>query len=112
MVQADLGEVTGAQASIYGRREPPWIMACLLSLWPNGVTPGCGCPKVSIKALVRSALTELVAELGTVGGPRLQRVDDYFFQLLGPTPGEHPSRQNLQLVKSRRCRGGLVRPAA
>jgi hypothetical protein len=88
MVQADLGEVTGAQASIYARAKVALdnglpLLEGLTALRPDADAENMA----SIKALVRSALTELVAELGTVGGPRLQRVDDYFFQLLGLTPG-------------------------
>jgi len=88
MVQADLDEVTGAQASIYARAKVALdnglpLLDGLTALRPDADAENMA----SIKALVRSALTELVAELGTVGGPRLQRVDDYFFQLLGLTPG-------------------------
>jgi len=88
MVQADLGEVTGAQASIYARAKVALdnglpLLDGLTALRPDADEENMA----SIKALVRSALTELVAELGTVGGARLQRVDDYFFQLLGLMPG-------------------------
>ena len=91
MVQADLGEVTGAQASIYARAKVALdnglpLLDGLTALRPDADEENMA----SIKALVRSALTELVAELGTVGGPRLQRVDDYFTQLLGLTPGASP----------------------
>ena len=40
---------------------------------------------ISMRALVRSALSELVGELGNVGGPRVQRVNEYFTRLLGVT---------------------------
>lgn len=90
MVQADLGEVTGAQASIYTRAKVAIEHALPLLDKLEPLRPDADDENTaSIRALVRSALTELVAELGIVGGPRLQRVDDYFFQLLGPNPKAH-----------------------
>lgn len=84
MVQADMGEVTGAQASIYKRAQ---ISAEQVFLLLNGLTPLR--PDVdkeqaeSMRAIVRSAWNELVNELAVVSGPRIQRVDLYFEQLLG-----------------------------
>jgi hypothetical protein len=84
MVKADLGEVTGAQASIYERARVAVehavpLLDGLKTLRSDADDESCE----SIRAMVRSALTELVAELGTVGGPRIQRVNDYFARLLG-----------------------------
>lgn len=83
MAQADMGEVTGAQASIYKRAK---ISAEQVFLLLNGLTPLR--PDVdkeqaeSMRAVVRSAWNELVNELAVVSGPRIQRVDLYFKQLL------------------------------
>lgn len=83
MAQADMGEVTGAQASIYKRAK---ISAEQVFLLLDGLTPlRSDVDKEqaeSIRAIVRSAWTELVNELAVVSGPRIQRVDLYFRQLL------------------------------
>jgi hypothetical protein len=84
MVQADLGEVTGAQASIYTRAKAAADQVLPLL---DGLTPLRADANEdqtdSMRAIVRSAWTELVNELGVVSGPRIQRVDGYFNQLLG-----------------------------
>jgi hypothetical protein len=86
--QADMGEVTGAQASIYARAKVALDHALPLLDGLKPLRPDSDSENTaSTQALVRSALTELVGELGTVGGPRIQRVDDYFVQLLALTPG-------------------------
>ena len=84
MVQADLGEVTGAQASIYERARVAVEHALPLLDTLKPLRPDADEQSTeSMRAMVRSALTELVAELGNVGGPRIQRVNDYFTRLLG-----------------------------
>jgi hypothetical protein len=86
MVQAELGEVTGAQASIYERARVAiqHALPLLESLKP--LRPDADDESTeSVRALVRSALNELVAELGNPGGPRIQRVNEYFTRLLGVT---------------------------
>lgn len=85
-VQADLGEVTGAQASIYKRARVALdhslpLLEMLKPLRPDADDEST----ISMRALVRSALSELVGELGNVGGPRVQRVNEYFTRLLGVT---------------------------
>jgi len=84
MVQADLGEVTGAQASIYKRAK---AAADQVSPILNGLKPlradASEDQTESIRTIVGSAWTELVNEMGVVSGPRVQRVDEYFRQLLG-----------------------------
>lgn len=84
MVQADLGEVTGAQASIYERARVSveHALPLLDTLKPLRADCDAGSAE-SIRMMVRSSLTELVSELGQVSGPRVQRVDDYFIRLLG-----------------------------
>jgi hypothetical protein len=83
MVKADLGEVTGAQASIYERARVAVehalpLLDALKPLRPDADDESTA----SIRAMVRSSLTELVTELASVGGPRIQRVNDYFTRLL------------------------------
>jgi hypothetical protein len=83
-IQADLGTVTGAQASLYTRAK-----AALDQVLPlvDGLEPlrvDFDPENVNaIRAIVRSHLTELVHELGVEGGPRVQRVDQLFVFLLG-----------------------------
>jgi hypothetical protein len=85
-IQADLGAVTGAQASLYARAKSAvdqvlplleGLEALRVDFDPENVT--------AIRAIVRSQLTELVKELGVEGGPRVQRVDQLFQFLLGDT---------------------------
>jgi len=85
MVQADLGEVTGAQASIYTRAKAAMDQALPLL---DGLTPlrvdadpeDCE----AIRALVRTELRDqLVPELGKPGGPVVQLVQQVFTLLLG-----------------------------
>jgi hypothetical protein len=84
VVQADLGEVTGAQASIYERARVAVehalpLLDALRPLRPDADEQSTA----SVRSIVRSSLTELVTELASVGGPRIQRVDGYFARLLG-----------------------------
>jgi hypothetical protein len=85
-IQADLGAVTGAQASLYARAKAAvdqvlplldGLTALRVDFDPENVS--------AIRAIVRSQLTELVKELGVEGGPRVQRVDQLFQFLLGDT---------------------------
>jgi hypothetical protein len=86
-VQADLGAITGAQASLYARARNmlDQVVPLLDGLHPLRAESD---PEdtVSIRSLVRTELTELVQELGILGGPRVARVDDLFRLLLGPAP--------------------------
>jgi hypothetical protein len=85
-IQADLGAVTGAQASLYTRAKAAvdQVLPLLDGLEPLRVD--FDPENVSaIRAIVRSQLTELVKELGVEGGPRVQRIDQLFFFLLGDT---------------------------
>jgi hypothetical protein len=83
-IQADLGTVTGAQASIYARAKAALdqVLPLLEGLQPLRVDFDAENVN-AIRAIVRSHLTELVAELGVEGGPRVQRVDQLFEFLLG-----------------------------
>lgn len=100
-VQADLGEITGAQASIYSRAKVALEHSLPLLDNLEPLRPDADKEKTqSIRAMVRSGLTELVGELGVGSGPRLQRVDDYFTDLLGPNP-------NAQFARPEGVRGQL-----
>lgn len=83
-VQADLGEVTGAQASICERARVAveHALPLLETLRPLRADADEENTE-SLRSMVRSSLTEIVAEMGTVGGPRVQRVNEYFTRLLG-----------------------------
>ncbi|HEU4324145.1 MAG TPA: hypothetical protein VFS21_13425 [Roseiflexaceae bacterium] len=91
-IQADMGAVTGAQASIYARAKNALDQSLPLldGLYPLRADSDSEDVE-SVRALVRNNLLALVNELGQVGGPVLLRVDDYFTKLLGPrtsgTPG-------------------------
>jgi hypothetical protein len=83
-VTADFGALTGAQASLYERARAALDQSLPLldGLYP--LLPDYDPQDIEAsRALVRSDLSELVAELGVVGGPRVQRVDGYFDDLLG-----------------------------
>lgn len=84
MTKADMGEVTGAQAGIYERARLAVehalpLLDSLKPLRPDADEEGIE----SVRTIVRTSLTELVTELGNVGGPRIQRVNDYLTRLLG-----------------------------
>lgn len=83
-VQADMGEVTGAQASIHARARHALEHTVPLL---EGLTPlradADEEDSEAARSLVISQLTELVNELGQPGGPRLDRVDGLFSMLLG-----------------------------
>lgn len=86
MVQADLGEVTGAQASLYERARNAFDHAMPLLDGLKPLRPEADDESTdAIRAIVRSAWTELVSELGQVSGPRVQRVNEFFTRLLGVT---------------------------
>lgn len=84
-VQADLGAITGAQASLYSRARVALDAALPLldGLYP--LDPAADPQDTeAIRSIIRSELTELVTELGVEGGPRISRVDDLLDLLLGP----------------------------
>lgn len=84
-VQADLGAVTGAQASIYSRAKNALddslpLLRRLTSLRPDADEE----ESEAMREIVITEWSALVDELGREGGPRVQRVDTLFKQLLGP----------------------------
>lgn len=84
-VQADMGALTGAQASIYARAKSALdqvlpLLAGLTTLNPAAYPPQ---DLEAIRTIVTAELNELVSELAWEGGPRIQRVDELFVLLLG-----------------------------
>jgi hypothetical protein len=83
-VQADMGAVTGAQASIYARARAALdqsvpLLEGLTPLRPDNDEENLD----AIRSIVISQFTELVSEFGQVGGPRVDRCSVYFDSLLG-----------------------------
>jgi hypothetical protein len=109
-VQADIGAVTGAQASIYARAKAALDQSLPLL---EGLYPLRAAADVedadSIRAIIRNHWIELVAELGQVGGPRLDRVQTYFDALLGLGLGGNPESVG-GLLGTMRERFGFARP--
>ncbi len=108
-IQADLGAVTGAQASIFARAKVILdqslpLLHGLKSLLPDFDPEDTEASKV----IVESSLTELVGEMGLIGGPRVQRVDSFFFTLLGEKNTDDPEQVDGQLGRLRK-RLGLER---
>jgi Carboxypeptidase regulatory-like domain len=86
-IQADLGAVTGAQASLYTRAKSAIDQALPLLEGLKPLRVDFDAENVNaIRGIVQTQLTELLAELGVEGGPRVQRVDQIFGFLLGDRP--------------------------
>ena len=84
-VQADMGALTGAQASIYARAKSALDQVLPLLAGLTTLNPALYPPQdlEAIRTVVTAELNELVTELALTGGPRLQRVDQLFLLLLG-----------------------------
>jgi hypothetical protein len=86
-VQTDLsGGITGAQASVFSRGKVALdqslpLLDGLYKLDPEAIDEDV----TALKGVARSQMTELVNELGYLGGPRVNRVNQYFNLLLGST---------------------------
>jgi hypothetical protein len=95
-VQADLGGVTGAQASLYARARNTLdqVLPLLDGLRPlrSESDPE---DTQSMRAIIRSEIVELVNELGILGGPRIPRVNQLFRLLMGIDP-EDPAAIGAQ----------------
>lgn len=87
-IPAGLGALTGAQASIFERAK---VAADSIVPLLNGLTPLASDADLqdtdAIRNIVRSRITDIVAELSLEGGPRTQRVDELFERLTGKLPG-------------------------
>jgi hypothetical protein len=84
-VQTDLaGGITGAQASIYSRAKEALDKALPLLDGLYALRVDADPQDVeALKAIVRTQMTELVNELGFLGGPRVSRVNQFFNLLVG-----------------------------
>jgi hypothetical protein len=110
-VQTDLsGGITGAQASVYARAKEALEKALplldgLYALDPEAVAEDV----VALKAVAKSQFTELVNEMGYLGGPRIQRVNQYFNLLLGDVsyPLSPISGQPLNITDPDKIEGTL-----
>lgn len=87
-IPADLGALTGAQASIFERAK---VAADSIVPLLDGLDPLASDADRqdvdAIRSIVRTRITEIVAELSLEGGPRTQRVDELFERLTGELPG-------------------------
>lgn len=87
-IPADLGALTGAQASIFERAK---VAADSIIPLLDGLTALASDADQqdvdAIRSIVRSRITEIVTELSLEGGPRTQRVDELFERLTGKLPG-------------------------
>ena len=86
-VQSDLsGGISGAQASVYMMAKTLLDQAMPLLDGLSALDPAADQEYVTaLKAMTRSQWSELVNELGSLGGPRVLRVNQYFMLLLGVT---------------------------
>lgn len=109
-VQADMGAVTGAQASIYARARAALDQSVPLleGLYPLRADADTQDVE-AIRAVVQAEMTELINELGAVGGPRLHRVDGLFDSLLGDDPIENDPEKVAGLLGALRKQFGLTR---
>jgi hypothetical protein len=113
-IQADLGALTGAQASIY-RRAQQALDASLPLL--DALTPliEYADPQATeaSRAIVRAQLTQVVAELGAEGGPSVQLVDRLLDDLTGADPATETAPASSEDVEGQlgtlRERFGLKR---
>ena len=84
-VQTDVGGgITGAQASVYARAKDALdqslpLLDGLYPLFQEAKPEDCE----AVRRIVRSQFTDLVNEFALLGGPRIPRVTQLFFLLLG-----------------------------
>jgi hypothetical protein len=98
-MQADLGAVSGGQASLYSRAvsargQMLMLLNGLTPLRPDADAENCE----AFRTLVRDAVTSMIAELGTPGGPRLAVVDAFLRQLLGDKPASIPRKATADTI--------------
>jgi len=97
-VQADLGEITGAQASIHNQatlilEQAVKLLDGLVPLKPDADPEDAE----AIRSIMRGEFLALQEELGLKGGPRVERVDLIFRQLFTDKPNPDPFRTEGQL---------------
>jgi hypothetical protein len=83
-ISADLGAVTGAQASLLNRAKSDIDAALGMLATLKSLRPGENDDYVnSLRAVVKQSLEELLSEFAYLGGPRVNKVDALFGLLLG-----------------------------
>lgn len=103
------GGITGAQASLYHRAKTAIqdgirLLNALTPLKPSADRENME----ATRAIIRTEMQELLAELGARGGPRILRVDNLFQLLLGKEVDSGNQRPDGQLKKLEKY-FGLVR---
>lgn len=92
-VQNDLGGVvSGAQASLYHRAKAALndALPLLNQIYP--LNPAADQQNAdAMRGIIRTEMFELVNEMGTTGGPRIQRIDSLFQILLGSAEVDPPT---------------------
>jgi hypothetical protein len=113
-IQANMGALTGAQASFYSRANAALtqMLSLLDALTP--LAPSYDQEDVdAFRAVVRDGLTTLVAEFGIPGGPRIAKVDVLFKMMTGvavdTAPPQIAARSVTGQLGQLRDRFGLVR---
>src|SRR4030095_1819311 len=91
-VAADLGEITGAQASLHAQAKGIVEHALPLLDALRPLRPDADIEEVeAIRIMVSDELNGVLSELGRGGGPRVCRSDTYFDLLLADTGSTDPS---------------------
>lgn len=85
------GSISGAQASLYHRAKAALneMLPLLERLHPLNSSADTQNTE-AVRSIVRTEIIELVNELGTQGGPRVQRVDSLFQLLIGEITADDP----------------------
>jgi hypothetical protein len=96
-VQADMGALTGAQASIYARAKGALDQILPLLAGLTTLNPALYPPQdlEAMRTVITTELNELVSELALSGGPRIQRVDELFGLLTGDPVGSRALNPDL-----------------
>ena len=109
-VQAGLGAITGAQASLHTRAKAALDQSLRLLDRVKALAPAADPQNTEAdRAMVRTELTDLVNELGVEGGPRVQRVDALFELLRGPINGTTDPLRVQGLLGEMRKNFGMAR---
>ena len=102
-VQADLGGITGGQASLYSRAQSSHeqitrMLDGVKPLRPDADPEDCE----AFRALIRDSVRQVVQELGMPGGPRVQLIDSAFRTLTGFEPNPPPVKDDRPVLDGRR----------